>query len=230
MSGWRELVGYVSAAGIKNPGRLSVSQIIQQAADIYCVPTTATCDAIAGSIKALGRWRRKRCCKAFRALNRIPHPQAGKHPRHYADGKVPQTACLPQNQPNYQAPKSSAAPTEKMIREFYDSWDWKRLSYDVKVERGRKCECCGARAPDVRVHTDHVKPIRKHWHLRLVRSNLQILCEDCNMGKGSRDETDFRAPKAPRRPPDAVSAIDYSDDPRSVLDGPMPANGVVIWN
>ncbi len=82
---------------------------------------------------------------------------------------------------------------EAQIRAFYASWEWKRLSYDVKIERGRKCECCGAKAPDVRIHTDHVKPIRHHWHLRLERSNLQVLCEDCNMGKGSRDETDFCA-------------------------------------
>ncbi|WP_197033391.1 HNH endonuclease [Bradyrhizobium sp. URHD0069] len=83
-------------------------------------------------------------------------------------------------------------PSEDAIREFYASWEWKRLSYDAKLERSRKCECCGAKAPEVRIHTDHVKPIRHYWHLRLVRSNLQILCEDCNMGKGSRDETDFR--------------------------------------
>lgn len=88
--------------------------------------------------------------------------------------------------------ETNGAITEEQIREFYASWEWKRLSYDVKINRGRKCECCGAKAPNVRIHTDHVKPIRHHWHLRLERSNLQVLCEDCNMGKGSRDETDFR--------------------------------------
>jgi 5-methylcytosine-specific restriction endonuclease McrA len=114
-------------------------------------------------------------------------------------------------------------PTEDAIRDFYASWDWKRLSYDVKLERGRKCECCGAKAPDVRIHTDHVKPIRRYWHLRLSRSNLQILCEDCNMGKGSRDETDFRQPVAP-------PCLDIANDPRAALDGPAPADGPVIWN
>lgn len=82
--------------------------------------------------------------------------------------------------------------TEDAIKNFYVSWEWKRLSYDIKLERGRKCECCGAKAPDVRIITDHIKPLRKYWSLRLVRSNLQVLCDDCNMGKGSRDETDFR--------------------------------------
>jgi hypothetical protein len=94
--------------------------------------------------------------------------------------------------PRYLPGKPSASTLERDIKSFYESWDWKRLSFDVKQERGRKCECCGAKAPDVRIITDHIKPIRHHWHLRLERSNLQILCDDCNMGKGSRDETDFR--------------------------------------
>lgn len=87
----------------------------------------------------------------------------------------------------------SASTLERDIKEFYASWGWKRLSFDVKQERGRICECCGARPPKAVIHTDHIKPLRKYWHLRLERSNMQILCEDCNMGKGSRDETDFRA-------------------------------------
>jgi 5-methylcytosine-specific restriction endonuclease McrA len=91
----------------------------------------------------------------------------------------------------FPAPKSTSV-TEAMIKTFYDSWEWKRLSYDVKLKRGRRCECCGAKAPDVRIITDHVQPLRHYWHLRLVEANLQVLCDDCNMGKGSRDETDFR--------------------------------------
>jgi hypothetical protein len=91
----------------------------------------------------------------------------------------------------FPAPKSSNV-TEAMIKKFYDSWEWKRLSYDVKLKRGRRCECCGAKAPEVRIITDHVQPLRHYWHLRLVEANLQVLCDDCNMGKGSRDDTDFR--------------------------------------
>lgn len=91
-------------------------------------------------------------------------------------------------------PNVAAQPSEDSITAFYASWEWKRLSYDIKLERGRKCECCGAKAPDVRIVTDHVKPLRHYWHLRLDVMNLQVLCEDCNMGKGSRDESDFRNP------------------------------------
>ena len=89
---------------------------------------------------------------------------------------------------------ASAIPfDDPLIKDFYQSLEWKRLSYEVKRERGRRCECCGA-TPEhgVRIVTDHVKPIRKHWHLRFERSNLQVLCDDCNVGKGSHDETDWR--------------------------------------
>lgn len=86
--------------------------------------------------------------------------------------------------------------SDAKIKEFYNSWEWKRLSYEVKLERGRKCECCGAAAPEVRIITDHVKPLRLYWHLRLVKTNLQVLCDDCNRGKASWDETDFRPSSA----------------------------------
>lgn len=86
----------------------------------------------------------------------------------------------------------SASTLERDIKNFYASWEWKRLSFDVKQARGRRCECCGAGAPHVRIITDHIRPLRKYWHLRLDPLNLQVLCDDCNMGKGSRDETDFR--------------------------------------
>jgi 5-methylcytosine-specific restriction endonuclease McrA len=42
------------------------------------------------------------------------------------------------------------------------------------------------------VVVDHIRPIRHHWELRLDINNLQLLCDDCNKGKGSTDETDWR--------------------------------------
>lgn len=96
------------------------------------------------------------------------------------------------SKPNYLPGLPSASTLERDIKEFYASWEWKRLSFRIKQERGRMCECCGAKAPKVTIHTDHIKPLRKYWHLRLDPANLQVLCEDCNKGKGSHDETDFR--------------------------------------
>ena len=52
--------------------------------------------------------------------------------------------------------------------------------------------CCGATPENgAIIHVDHIKPIRRFWAMRLQPDNLQVLCEDCNMGKGSRDQTDW---------------------------------------
>lgn len=78
------------------------------------------------------------------------------------------------------------------IEAFYDSWEWKKVRYEFLKGRERRCLCCGA-GPEhgVRVVVDHIKPIRHHWDLRLDPNNLQVLCDDCNKGKGSCDETDW---------------------------------------
>jgi 5-methylcytosine-specific restriction endonuclease McrA len=41
------------------------------------------------------------------------------------------------------------------------------------------------------MHVDHIKPRRKYPHLALVFDNLQVLCHDCNHGKGN-EIFDFR--------------------------------------
>lgn len=83
--------------------------------------------------------------------------------------------------------------SQKQIDSFYESWEWKRLRYDFLKGKNRRCQCCGATAENgSRIVIDHVKPIRRYWNLRLDIGNLQILCDDCNMGKGSRDTTDWR--------------------------------------
>jgi 5-methylcytosine-specific restriction endonuclease McrA len=53
--------------------------------------------------------------------------------------------------------------------------------------------CCGASAKDgIRIHVDHIKPRSKYPKIELDINNLQILCDDCNIGKGNWDETDWR--------------------------------------
>lgn len=95
-------------------------------------------------------------------------------------------------------PEGSHAPTQADIDAFYTSWDWARLRYRALQKAGRTCMCCGATPADgARIHVDHIKPIRHFWNLRLDPENLQILCEPCNMGKGSWDQTDFRADPKP---------------------------------
>ena len=83
------------------------------------------------------------------------------------------------------------------IPAFYRSARWRRLRYDVLKERGRRCEACG-RTPafgldGIVINVDHIKPRRKYPRLAYEKSNLQVLCNECNHGKGNRDETDWRA-------------------------------------
>ena len=53
--------------------------------------------------------------------------------------------------------------------------------------------CCGHRGTqDNPLQVDHIKPRSKFPHLALEISNLQVLCRDCNLGKGNRDATDWR--------------------------------------
>lgn len=94
---------------------------------------------------------------------------------------------------------------------FYRSPEWKRTRLIAIKTHGRKCQCCGAKPgmfnelnEPVRIVVDHIKPIARFWHLRLNVKNLQILCDDCNRGKGSWDETDFR----PRGPDEWIEVHD----------------------
>lgn len=77
---------------------------------------------------------------------------------------------------------------------FYLSDDWRKLRYKALQVTGAICQCCGATAitSGRPLHVDHVKPRSKYPELQLEISNLQVLCEDCNLGKGAWDETDWR--------------------------------------
>lgn len=77
--------------------------------------------------------------------------------------------------------------------EFYTSDAWRRVRYRALKKHGNACQCCGTPASRKKpLHVDHIKPRSKHPELELDINNLQILCEDCNLGKGSWDETDWR--------------------------------------
>jgi 5-methylcytosine-specific restriction endonuclease McrA len=77
-------------------------------------------------------------------------------------------------------------------RNFYQRPAWRRLRYEVLRERGNACECCGRSPPVVTVDVDHIQPRSKYPELALLKSNMQILCRDCNFGKSNRDNTDWR--------------------------------------
>jgi 5-methylcytosine-specific restriction endonuclease McrA len=76
---------------------------------------------------------------------------------------------------------------------FFDSPEWKETRYKALLKYGRRCACCSA-TPQTGaiIQVDHIKPRSKYPSLALDLNNLQVLCKDCNMGKGTWDRTDFR--------------------------------------
>lgn len=78
-------------------------------------------------------------------------------------------------------------------QEFLDSVEWRRLRLVILKRDGARCQCCGASAASGAVmHVDHIKPRRTHPELYLDPNNLQVLCHECNHGKGNWDMTDWR--------------------------------------
>lgn len=122
--------------------------------------------------------------------NGTPYPQPAPQP---------QPIDIPYRKPRFDGPPSGFTPTEEMRKSFYISWEWRTIRMEVLKEQGSVCSCCGARPGDrdtggnpVRIVVDHIKSIFRHWHLRLDKKNLQVLCDECNQGKGAWDETDHR--------------------------------------
>lgn len=76
---------------------------------------------------------------------------------------------------------------------FLESYRWKQLRYDAIKKYGNSCQCCGASVKTGAVlNVDHIKPRKLFPQLALDIDNLQILCSECNQGKGNRDQTDWR--------------------------------------
>tara|TARA_R110002033_G_scaffold45448_1_gene89009 strand:+ start:79 stop:597 length:519 start_codon:yes stop_codon:yes gene_type:complete len=70
---------------------------------------------------------------------------------------------------------------------------WRAIRYQALKLGGGKCCLCGMSPKDgVKLHVDHIKPKSLFPHLAYDLNNLQVLCEDCNMGKSNKDDTDWR--------------------------------------
>lgn len=87
---------------------------------------------------------------------------------------------------------------------FYRSYQWRRLRVDA-LEANRQrygllaCECCGM-VNAGSFHVDHIYPRSTHPELALDPSNLQVLCDDCNIGKGTAYTTNWRGGEGPSLP------------------------------
>jgi 5-methylcytosine-specific restriction endonuclease McrA len=76
---------------------------------------------------------------------------------------------------------------------FLSTFEWRRVRMEALKKYGPKCMCCGATPSTGAVmNVDHIKPRKKWPSLALDVNNLQILCHDCNHGKGNWDQTDWR--------------------------------------
>ena len=78
---------------------------------------------------------------------------------------------------------------------FYSTTEWKKLRNQViqehKANNQLFCIACGTTEKLV---VDHINPVKIYWEERLERKNLHILCNDCNLGKGSQTINDTNKP------------------------------------
>lgn len=102
---------------------------------------------------------------------------------------IPAIAAAQSGQPvaNYAAVKLA------LSGNFYSSDEWRQTRYHALLANDGRCECCGAsKASGAVLHVDHIKPRSRFPEFALDLANLQVLCADCNIGKGAADETDWR--------------------------------------
>jgi len=103
-------------------------------------------------------------------------------------------ACELRREAEKQAKQPRDGSSKDARKDFYSSAQWRnsRGRYEALKRAGGRCEACGASGKGVKLCVDHIKPVRKYWELRFAEENMQVLCDGCNLGKGSWDETDWR--------------------------------------
>lgn len=76
---------------------------------------------------------------------------------------------------------------------FYLSDDWKTIRYKKLTNhiftKGRICECC--KQVTKKLHVDHILARSIRPDLELDINNLQVLCDNCNIGKSNKDSTNW---------------------------------------
>lgn len=65
-----------------------------------------------------------------------------------------------------------------------------KTRFDVLTRDAYRCQYCGAPAPEVRLHVDHIIPVIDGGSDDM--DNLVTACQDCNLGKGRRPATPVR--------------------------------------
>ena len=101
---------------------------------------------------------------------------------------------------NRKAKKTSAVrPAQKVVNsfvktdDFLSTYEWRKVRMIALKKYGARCQCCGATpATGAVMNVDHIKPRKLFPDLALDVDNLQVLCHECNHGKGNWDQTDWR--------------------------------------
>ena len=109
--------------------------------------------------------------------------------KHHADRMAQKQARV---KPVVQRPVSVAG-VDVTSDAFLSTFQWRKVRMEALKKYGPRCQCCGATpATGAVMNVDHIKPRKKWPSLALDVNNLQILCHDCNHGKGNWDDTDWR--------------------------------------
>lgn len=84
----------------------------------------------------------------------------------------------------------------EMSRRFFKTKEWERVRANVIVGLDNCCANCGT---TTNLHCDHIIPrVKDRKGIRwLDVTNLQPLCEDCNLNKGT-EVIDYRTPEQKR--------------------------------
>lgn len=111
----------------------------------------------------------------------------GPKRKFWSDAKPPKDPDSQQMPPHPSRFKQSLPKTAfvepSLKKELFESEDWKFLRAYALRRDNYTCQHCGTR--NVRLHVDHKIPITVDWSRRLDLLNLQVLCEDCNVGKSN---------------------------------------------
>lgn len=78
----------------------------------------------------------------------------------------------------------------------------KSVRFEVFKRDSFKCQYCGACAPDVLLHVDHIRPVADGGLNDIA--NLITSCQPCNLGKGARKLSDNSALDKSRRQMDEL--------------------------
>ena len=163
--------------------------------------------------KSEKRAARKAVIEYVNRKYKVPNMMTDNQARHWGLRKLI-TGYFPSNQAMFLAGAyirkhgnldnyvSNAIPT-RPSKGFYTSRAWRELRIKALHDNGFKCCACGRepRIHGVVLHVDHIKPRSKYPELELTFNNLQVLCEDCNLGKSNHYEEDWRlgTPLRPQR-------------------------------